>query len=181
MSRKLSYVSMMYMEITFLPPNSLKIKGKTATFIADPKEKNGFNAALLLDTAATDVKVDEDVVIVSGPGDYEIGGVKLTGTRSETGVLYSLNIDGVDLILGKLSSLEKMQQKLKEHNIVIAFCAESSNAAFMTALASNVVIFYGGQAKEVAQGLGRENIQHLPKYSTTREKLPQEVETIVLA
>lgn len=171
---------MSYMEIAFLPQNSLKIKGKTSAFVVDPAEKNAFNAVLLLNKSLDEIKLDEEVVVIGGPGEYEVGGVKLTGVRSEADVFYSLNVEGVDVVVGKLSTLDKMQHKLKEHNIVVALCNEEANASFLTSLTSNVVIFYGEKAKEVAQGFGRENIQHLPKYTTTKEKLPQEVETVVL-
>lgn len=170
----------MFMEFINLPQDSLRIKGKNASYIVDPQEKGPFNAALLLNKSFDEVDVPEDVVVVSGPGDYEVGGIKMAVTRSEAGLLYSMKIDGVDVVLGKINIFDKMQNKLKEHNVVVVLCNEVANAAFLTSLASNVVIFYGEKAKEVAQMFGRENMQHVTKYATTREKLPQELETIVL-
>jgi hypothetical protein len=43
-----------------------------------------------------------------------------------------------------------------------------------------VIIFYGEKAAEIAQTFGKETVKQMAKYSTTKDKLPQEVETIVL-
>ncbi len=74
-----------------------------------------------------------------------------------------------------------MHQKLKEHNIVIVDCYDVGSATFITSLAQNVVIFYGEKASEVASSFGKENVKQMNKYSSTKDKLPAEVETVLLA
>lgn len=168
---------MMYMEIALLPKKTLRIKGKISSIVLDPKEKTGANAAILF----SDDFVDQEIPLhITGAGEYEIGGIKITGIRSEDKVLFSMNIDGIDVLLGKLSVLEKMQHKLKEHNIVIAVCETFSESAFLTSLATNSMILIGNDALALAKALSSEKVQLLPKYQTSRDKLPQEVETIVL-
>ncbi|MBI5123379.1 hypothetical protein HZA75_05990 [Candidatus Roizmanbacteria bacterium] len=168
------------MEITLLPKNGLRLKGKQTTLAIDPQDKATYGGVLLIEKSADQI-INQEEVIISSTGEYEIGGIKMTGSRTEGGMLYSLSIDGVEVLVGKLDALEKMQHKLKEHNIVIVKCDVEGNASFITSLAENVVIFYGDKAKEIASSFGKENIKEMSKYSTTKDKLPADVETIVLA
>lgn len=168
------------MEIALLQKTGLRIKGKTATFLVNPQEAGGANAGLVLDDSVDPTSSDE-TVILNGPGEYEIGGVKISGTRGDKGVLYSMNIDGIDVLVGKIETLSAMQHKLKEHNIVISLCTEPASASFLTSLAVNVVVFYGTTAAETAQGFEKDNLQTMNKYTTAAGKLPAEVETILLA
>jgi hypothetical protein len=167
-----------YMEIALLPKSGVRIKGKNATFVADPQGSVTANAVLLLHPDAD--FSSEESVILSGAGEYEIGGVKLTGMRNEKSVLYSMNVDGMDVVVGTIALLSAMQHKLKEHNIVIVNCDEKIDASFLTTLAVNSVIFYGESADEVAQGFEKEKLQKMNKYSASLGKLPAEMETILL-
>ncbi len=168
------------MEIALLNKSALRIKGKFVTFVVNPLDATTANAAFLLDDSIEDVQTEESV-IVRGPGDYEIGGVKIVGTRGNKGIVYSMNIDGMDVLVGKIGTLSAMQHKLKEHNIVIGLCSEQLDAAFLTSLTTNVVVFYGEKAAEDAQGFEKEKVQQMNKYSVALGKLPTEVETILLA
>lgn len=168
------------MEIALVNKTSLRIKGKSVTFVLNPHEKGPFDAALLLDDALE--YLNDETVVLQGPGDYEIGGVKIVGTRGgENGLIYSMNIDGMEVLAGKIETLAAMQHKLKEHNIVIGLCNEQADAAFLTSLTTNVVVFYGDKGSETAQGFAKENLKQMNKYSVAMGKLPTEVETILLS
>ena len=170
------------MEVSILPKNILRIKSKQATFLVDATEKlTGINAMLSLQTLTSDLE-EEGVVIIDGPGDFEIGGVKISGLRSNTEIVYSLVLDGVDLMLGTVAALEKIQHKVKEHALVVLKADENSplDAAFVTGLATNVLVAYGPKGKTLIDSFGKENPQTLNKYSVTKDKLPLEVQTILL-
>lgn len=169
-----------YMEIALLPKASIKIKGKQTTFVLDPQEKTNTAPTLLLHINPGQATIAEAPVVITGPGEYEIGGVKVTGTRNETDMLYSMKIDGIDILFGQLNALDKMQHKLKEHNIIVSLCDTETPASFLTSLAANVVMVYGDKAETITQTFGKDNIQQMTKYSSTLEKLPSEVETILL-
>jgi hypothetical protein len=168
------------MEIAILPQSSLRIKGKQATLGVDPHDKAPYNATILLGETTETAKIADELVIINGHGEYEVAGIKMTGTRNDGKIHYSMHVDGIEILLGKINALDKMQHKLKEHNIVIVLCDEVGNASFLTSLATNVVIFYGQKAAEIAQAFGKDNMKTQPKFSVTRDKLPQEVETIIL-
>jgi len=168
------------MEIALLAKNTLRIKGKKAVFAVDGFDKTPSDAVLFLNQPS-EAASKEDTVVIVGPGEFEIGGAKITGTRGEADMLYGLTIDGVDMLLGKLQALDAMQHKLKEYNVVAVLCDAPGNASFVTALASNAIIFYGEKAGEVVESFGKENVKSMSKYSVTKDKLPVEVETVVLA
>ena len=169
------------MEIALLPKSAIRLKGKHASIIIDPQEKAVCNAVILLRRSQVDAKIQEESLIIKGPGDYEVGKIKIKGTRNEQEMLYSMNIDGVELLVGEIQILDKMQHKLKEYNIVLVHCGVILSSAFLTSLASNIVVFYGEKAAEVSQTFGKDNLKTMPKFASTLEKLPQELETILLS
>jgi hypothetical protein len=169
------------MEIAIVPQSALRIKGKQMTLGVDQVDKSNSRGTIILHANPKDLKEPaDDHVLINGAGEYEVGGIKINGTRSGQHVLYSMNVDGVEVLIGKISTLDAMQHKLKEHHIVVALSDEVVTASFLTALASNVIIFYGDKAKEISLVFGTDTVKHLPKYQTTRDKLPQEVETVIL-
>ncbi len=168
------------MEIALLPKAGLRIKSKQVSLVVDASDKVACDGLLLVGKSPEGISSD-DAVLIYGPGEYEIGGIKMTGMRAEADMLYSLNVDGIDILLGKLQALSKMQHKLKEYDIVVVLCDVIDNASFITSLASNVVVFYGEKAGEIASTFGKENLKTVNKYQVTKEKLPAEVETILLA
>jgi len=167
------------MEIALLPKSSLRIKGKTAAFVINPQGAVVANAAMLFDPNAE--FESEETVTLKGAGEYEIGGVKITGLRNEKSVLYSMQVDGMEIVAGPVALLSAMQHKLKEHNVVIVSCDEVTDASFLTSLAVNAVLFYGDKAQEVAQAFEKENLQKMTKYSASLGKLPAEMETVLLS
>lgn len=168
-----------YMEIAMLPKSVLRVKGKTATFAVNPQISVAANAVLMFDPGAENDS--EEAVVLSGAGEYEIGGVKITGLRNEKSVLYSMNIDGVEIVVGSIALLSAMQHKLKEHNVVVVNCDETADASFLTSLAVNAVLFCGENAAVVAQGFEKEKLQKTNKYAASLGKLPAEMETILLS
>jgi hypothetical protein len=92
------------MDITLLSKNSIKIRGKKAAFIIDPLDiqKNNADAIILLSKKADLSKVDEYRVVISGTGEYEVAGVKISGVKAGEGVVFSFFMDGVVSIFGRV-------------------------------------------------------------------------------
>ena len=178
------------MEISLVYKNCLRIKGKHATFVIDPassagkpggKLANDYNATIIMAHPRESLYLQSESVVIDGPGEYEIAGVKMSAIRDrDGGVVYTMIVDEVEIQIGKISSLEKLQNKLKEQNVVVAFGDTEANASLISSLASNVIIFYGDHASELASSVGKADVASVSKYSVTHDKLPQEVETVVL-
>src|SRR5438876_245538 len=109
------------MEIAVLSPTSLRIKGKQTTFVVDPQDKNlSYSASITLDASKSkDMTYIPDAVNIAAPGEYEIGGIKVSAYRYEEKLVYSLIVDGVSLLLADMKTFTSHHQKLREHNIVI--------------------------------------------------------------
>lgn len=155
------------MEISIVAKSKLNLKGKNASISVTEGER-GF----LL--APQDVEME-----INGPGEYEIAGVKVSGTAAVPDTVYDFKIDGIVVMLGKIGSLFKFHQKLKEANILIVSCDEDMEIGFITSIVSNVIIFTGDKAKELSKKFGKESLS-MSKYQTKLEKLPAEIETIIL-
>lgn len=166
------------MEIALLPKLGLRVKSKSATFVVNPMGLVAANAVLLLSPG--EEYINEETVVINGAGEYEIGGVKINGLRNENSVLYSMQIDGMEVVVGSIALLSSLQHKLKEHNVVIVNCNETADASFLTSLAVNAVLFCGDNATEVAEGFEKEKLQKSNKYSASLGKLPAEMETVLL-
>ena len=166
------------MEIALLPKSALRLRGKAATFAFNPQTTVAANAILMFNPGAENSS--EESVVLNGAGEYEIGGVKITGLRNEKSVLYSMNVDGLEIVVGSIALLSQLQHKLKEHNIVVVNCDEITDASFLTSLAVNAVLFCGENASVVAQGFEKEKLQTTNKYNASLGKLPAEMETILL-
>jgi hypothetical protein len=171
------------MEISLLSPQSIRIKGKTGSFVVNPQGKiAGVNGIFLFKGMSVDkTKMDEEIVVIKGPGEYELGGVKISGIRVGGETVYSMSVDSVDILLGKAEELAKDHAKLKEHNIVILYVDTPTNASFVTALAPNVVLFYGEKSEESITNLAKDSFKRESKYVTTLDKLPTEMETVLLS
>jgi len=70
------------MEITYLENKCLKIKGKKTVLIFNPNlliSKTVGDVVIFLKDINYDLKkVDEYRLVISGPGEYEIGGIKIS-------------------------------------------------------------------------------------------------------
>ncbi len=168
------------MEIVLLPENGLKIKGKQATLLVNADDLSIAHHVAVYFRRTPPKKIPEESVVITGPGEYEIGGIKISGIKTKDGPVFSVTVDGVDILLGALSVVEKIQNKLKQHAVVLIHSALEVDATFLNSLSNNVVILYGEKAKEVLQKFAKEGVNETGKYQVTKDKLPQELETVLL-
>jgi hypothetical protein len=170
-----------YMEIAILSQDSIRVKGKSSSIVINPQNKSvPLQAAILIGVQQGKNFNPEEGIVIDGPGEYEIGGVKISGMRGKDEVVYSMTVDGVAIALGTLTALSAAQQKIKEHNIVVSLTMTEMEAAFVTSIAVNSVLFYGPVADKVVSNFAKEGVKEMSKYSTTLDKLPQEMETVLL-
>lgn len=173
------------MEITLLSPNCIKIKGKNSSAIVDPvtlRTKTPSDAVILLkkDEKYDASKIEGARVVLEGPGEYEFSGVKVVA-MGEKNTVYSMNVDGIEALVGNIEGIEKYKEKLKEHSIIIFFADSKFNDSLITALEPKVAIFYGENAQEAVDSLGKaETVKPVSKYSIKPENLPEEMETVLL-
>lgn len=174
---------MVYMEISVQGVDSPKIRGKHSAIVINPQDKtSSYNAALLIgNPAKSSLKIRDDVVIINGPGEYEAGGIKVSGMKADDQTIYTISFENLDVLVGTRESLEKAHQKLKEHNVAIIYANTAGNISFASTLSMNALIFIGEKAREVVDSFAKEEKKEIGKYVISAEKLPTEIETILLA
>lgn len=177
----------MLMDITVVQKNIIKIKGKHSSLIVggvdnEPlKTKTQGDAMLFLkkDTNFEDSKIEGCRLIIKGPGEYEISGVKISVILAEENLVYDLEIDGLNIFLGTINGVKKIKDKLKEEKVAILYADSESDSSIITALTPRIAIFYGEKAADMIKTLGKA-ANPVSKYSTTLEKLPGEMEVVHL-
>lgn len=169
------------MEITLLSLHSVKIKGKQTTFIVDPsmlRGKQQADAVIGLDKMIAHEAVDGARVTINGSGEYEIGGTKITGLGSREKTLFYLSIENMVVLLTKAVSLKG--RDIREINILLLLADEVPDIAAIAATSASVLILFGEKAQETAKLLGKVP-ESVTKYILTKDKLPSEMEVVVLA
>jgi len=171
------------MEITFSSPAAIKIKGKQATCIVNPSESKAKLAAdIVLGFTLHEMpkmSFEQEPLFVSGPGEYESKGMKITGVFFENVVSYQITVDGITLIVTKGCVVEKIKDKFEDAEILVILADEIVQQAAISALDPYVVVIYGEKAEESIKGLGKE-VTPVSKYSVTKDKLPSEMEVVLL-
>ncbi len=171
------------MEVTLLDSKSLRIKSKHTTFVVDPFDKlskTSADAILALSGDYSTEKVSDFRLVIKSPGDYEIGGVKVSGISLDGSTVFNLNVDGIDMLLAKTSSVTKVTDKIEEAEVAVFNADSEINPAVVTALEPRVVILYGEKAEEAAKALGKDTAERIQKFSAVEGKLPEEMQVVLL-
>ena len=134
------------MDISIVGENNVKLKGKQATFIVDPSKempKTSADAIILLNGSRNiDVgRVTDYRIIINGSGGYEVGGVKISGTKTSKGTLYRLSIDDISIILGSITDAK--MEGFNVFQIAVVNTTEDFNESSITALEPKMAILYG--------------------------------------
>lgn len=173
------------MDISIVGKNSIKLKGKNTAFIVDPSRempKTEAHAIILLNgTDNIDMgRVTDSKLIISGAGEYEVNGAKISGTTTPKGTLYRLSIDDVSIIIGRMTELKT--EGFNTCEIAIANTDRDFNESFVATLEPKIAVLYGDKKIEAAKTLGLEmqNMTLAPKITTTKDKLPEKMKVVVL-
>lgn len=177
------------MDIILLSKNIIKIKGKHSSVIvgvptADGnsiKTKTPSDAVMLLKRKEEFdfSKVENHRLFIRGPGEYEIAGIKISAFAANDDLIYDMRVDNLDILLGSADAVKKVKDKLKEEKIAIFYTNSGIDESIITAIEPNIAVFYGEKAADAIKILGK-SAKPLQKHSTTLEKLPTEMETVLL-
>ncbi|MBI2031830.1 MAG: MBL fold metallo-hydrolase [Candidatus Levybacteria bacterium] len=175
------------MDVVLLDKNSIKVKGKNASLVVDPHvktPKTNADAVIFLESFKEGYdasRVDEHRVVLEGQGEYEVGGIKIHGQKSDGKYVYSFHFDNINILLGKISALDKSLQESQDYQILILNVDSEINQSLITSFEANLLILYGeGASKENIKTLGKTESESLKKFSVVREKLPTELQVVIL-
>jgi hypothetical protein len=171
-------------DIYILDKSTIRIHSKHANFVVDPGKqgnKVSCDAVILLNNLTSDLsRVMDYRIILNGPGEYEVNGVKILGVKGDKGFVYSFMVDGFSAILGTSSEISKIKENVFLCQIVILNVDDEINSAVVTKLEPKIVILYGDNKESAAKILGKENLLPIKKFSALKDKLPEEMEVVVL-
>lgn len=170
------------MEILPLSKSSIKIKGKRSSLVFDPdssiKGKVAGDAVLALLNDNPDLsKVEAWRVLLRGVGEYEVGGIKISGIKNGKHFGYKVFIDNISVAIINADALEGLRDTLSGQQILVLYVSDKIDMSLIATLEPRVVILYGEKSDEITQ---KDGIVGHTKFSITRDKLPEKMETILL-
>lgn len=170
------------MDITFIDPSGLKLKSRESTLVLNPTGKQEATGVCVFDsTFAGDVKkVEGAELVVKGPGEYELRGIKITAIPAGKLLCFEVRTENILMLMSAAASLSKASEKTKEFDIVIIEASGPIDATSIAAMSPKIVILFGEQAKAAAKTLGKDDVAVVNKVQVKKEKLPAEMEIIVV-
>jgi hypothetical protein len=169
------------MEIVLLKNQGVMVKSKSGSLGISARQKPEFNAILYLNDSPGSYVSEQTGVVIGAPGEYEVSGIKVRGVRVEDQTVYMLLVNNVEVLVGTLKSLERVHSKLQESMVVLVEADVVTDPSFLTALAEHVIVFFGEQAQELANKYLKDTVKTQAKIQIQKEKLPAELETVLLA
>lgn len=175
----------MFVDVSVLSKDSIKIKGKNSSFVIDPMaqiQKVSADAVVFLkdmEERPAIERVTDYRVIIKGVGEYEVAGTRILGTKSDGNFLYSLSVDGISILLARTCGLAKTQEA-GDYNILILNVDCDFKDTMVTSFSPSAVILYGEKAADAVGMLG-EKASKSQKFSVASDKLPLEMEVVILS
>src|SRR3990167_362381 len=172
------------MDIMLLGEKTLRVKGKNSSAVINPTStigKTEADAILELEKYpdSTDSKVTGTRIIINGPGEYEVGGMKYSVVGVSGKLVTKIDTDSLKLLVGSGEVIEKFQDKVENCDIAVINADSGFNYSVLTSLEPRVLIVYGDKKDEVAKSLGKSS-EKITKFSTTQDKLPSEMQFVLL-
>lgn len=174
------------MEIAIVTPNCIKVKGKRASLVIDPssslKAKIPADGVVLFNNKDIDAtKIEGSRIVIKGPGEYEISGIKVTGLQSGEDLVYTITVDGVQIVLAKSQTVEKIKEKVSGSHISLLLVTDTIDQSLLATLEPRIAVLYGETVAEKTAGIDSEIVTKAVKVTTTADKLPEKMEVVILS
>lgn len=156
---------------------AFRIKTKTITIVVDPQKGSKVEADAAIFTSEGQ-PISSVRLNVPGPGEYEVGGVKISTKRWGDGMFHEIEGDNLKVGVGRMSLLASNQDKLPNCQIIVVDADSQLTMESIIATEPSVIVVYGqnsAEAQKISSSATSAN-----KFSVTLEKLPQETQTVVI-
>lgn len=146
------------MEISLVGSDSVKIKGKNASVVFDPIGK--VDAEIIIATKPLDAlmidKVEGVRLVISGPGDYEAGGISVSGKSQKGHAFYTLTenmkIAFVD------SAVANLLPDDEDFDAVIVHVTDAFSDEVLNPISAKTIVLYGDLALATVKSENSEKI-----------------------
>lgn len=147
------------MELTIGSSKTVKIKGKTASVVIDPAGKA--EAQIIIATKPLEsldlANVSGQRLIVNGPGEYEAGGISITGRPSKNGTTSYLILDTSKILLVSSADVKDVPDDEEYDCLLINVTGELSDDAF-AAVHATCTVLYGDLAMVTVKAENQEKV-----------------------
>ena len=173
------------MDIVILSEDSLKIKGKKSSLVVNPTSsiaKTETDSIVYLENNSlfSDAKINGARISIIGAGDYEVGGIKFLTHRVDDKLVAQIDVDSVRVLIGSGKSIDKIHEKVNNTDLIVVNADKEFNYSILAAIEPRVILVYGPLKNEVSRALGKTDVVKTNKYSVTIDKLPSEMQYIIL-
>ncbi len=179
------------MEIKYFNQGKIYLKSKKENVWINPDkddlQSKNYEARIVIypEKERNIVKLGEEGnrVIISGPGEYEIGGIEINGINS----MYVLAVDGIKVVImgkneGEIS--EKKKEKLEEADVLMISIGPGSAEIAKKSAANYVIpIDFEDNKEELTKFLDvfdSENLESVESLKVEKENLPEAMEVVLL-
>ena len=179
------------MEIKYFGDEKIYLKGKKENVWINPG-KDEFEGktdearvVIFTNKDKNFVKVgkENEKVIICGVGEYEIGGVEITGVNS----MYALNMDGIKIVIvGEIEGeiTEKKKEKLEEADVLL-INMNATAADIAKKSAANYILPVNYEKEEIElknflDAFDKENLEAIESLKVDKDSLPEGVEVVLL-
>lgn len=177
-------------EISSLSPQSVRIKCKSSALVINPlgiKSKISADAVILLSkapsagSAKADLnKIEEYRLVVTGAGEYEVSGAKISTISSEGIFCHFITVENSEICVTSTTFLSKKNKEIQRECPIVALYADMDvDSALITELSPRSLILFGDKADSIAKMLGKEAVKS-SKAVVSSDKLPEEMQVILL-
>lgn len=189
------------MEITHLGHACFRLRAKNTALVIDPfsSKMTGLRMSKVTADAVLCThghldhhdleRVEGYRVVIDAPGEYEVGGAQILGIAAFHITLYQIKLEGLTLAhLGDLGQTltDKMVEELDGVDILmiptggVNTIGPAEAAQVVAQLEPKIVIPMHYPVDLFLKEMGKEGVKPQPKLVITKDKLPEEMEVIVL-
>lgn len=130
------------MELTSPAGTSLKINSKKGSVIINPDTTDDAKIVIIDDDAPDISNKFPDTLVIFGPGEFEVGGIMVKGTRQEGNTTYEIDAEEGKVLHVLSNSISKLSTE-DEYEAVIVKALTSLEESDVSSLSSKLVVVYG--------------------------------------
>lgn len=147
------------MEITSPGGTTLKIVSKKGTILINPDSIDDAKIVIIDDDAPDISKNYPDTLVIYGPGEFEVGGIMVKGTRQEGNTTYEIDAEEGKILHALSSSISKISTE-DEYEAVIVKALAPLEESDVSSLSSRLVIVYG-EPQNIPESLKQNKINKI--------------------
>jgi hypothetical protein len=188
------------MKIRQIGENSVWLLAKEEKVLVDPSKdlmadkKYESRIVLFSKQELNFMGLDSTRVVVFGPGEYEVGGVDISGYDNNNGesVIYSLNVEGVTIVMVAVSKeklTEKTVERIRGADVMLIMSKGEVGVEIKSLLSTakkwgiNYLVpvgMKGEELKTLLDDLDREDSQREKELTVDKDNLPDGMEVVLL-